>query len=193
MKCDEISESRSTDVSLKKTENGSGEALAVHVEDTSHPDIEKGLVKDIGVSKARGVAIISTLAGINFLNTMGSGILIAALPRIARDVNIPDGLILWPAAVYALAAGCLLHVFGAIGDIVGPKTLWIIGSSLFVAFTMALGFAASSMQVILFRTCLGIAISMCLPTTVSLITNTFPKGQWRNTAFAMNGMAQPLG
>ena len=45
----------------------------------------------------------------------------------------------------------------------------------------------------MFRTCLGIAMSMCLPTTVSLITNTFPKGKWRNTSFAMNGMSQPLG
>ncbi|RYP92789.1 hypothetical protein DL770_001069 [Monosporascus sp. CRB-9-2] len=124
---------------------------------------------------------------------MGSGILIAALPRIASDVNIPDGLILWPAAVYALAAGCLLHVFGAIGDIVGPKSMWVVGSFLFVVFTVAVGLAATSMQIILFRTCLGIAMSMCLPTTVSLITNTFPRGQWRNTAFAMNGMAQPLG
>ncbi|RYP09439.1 hypothetical protein DL765_008435 [Monosporascus sp. GIB2] len=141
----------------------------------------------------RGVAIIATLACINFLNTMGSGILIAALPRIARDVNIPDGLILWPPAVYALAAGCLLHVFGAIGDIVGPKSMWVVGSFLFVVFTVAVGLAATSMQIILFRTCLGVAMSMCLPTTVSLITNTFPRGQWRNTAFAMNGMAQPLG
>lgn len=48
-----------------------------------------------GVSKSRGIAVIITLAGINFLNTMGSGILIAALPRIADDLNIPDGLILW--------------------------------------------------------------------------------------------------
>jgi hypothetical protein len=37
------------------------------------------------------------------------------------------------------------------------------------------------------------AISMCLPTAVSLITNAFPRGKWRNTAFAMNGMGQPLG
>ncbi|RYP52163.1 hypothetical protein DL768_002605 [Monosporascus sp. mg162] len=75
---------------------------------------------------------------------MGSGILIAALPRIARDVNIPDGLILWPAAVYALAAGCLLHVFGAIGDIVGPKSMWVVGSFLFVIFTVAVGLAATT-------------------------------------------------
>lgn len=58
---------------------------------------------------------------------------------------------------------------------------------------MALGLATTGIQVIMFRTCLGIAMSMCLPTTVSLITNTFPKGKWRNTSFAMNGMAQPLG
>lgn len=36
-------------------------------------------------------------------------------------------------------------------------------------------------------------MAMCLPTAVSLITNTFPKGRWRTTCFAMNGMAQPLG
>lgn len=46
-------------------------------------------------STLRGVGVIVTLAGINFLNTMGSGILIAALPRIAKDLDLPDGLILW--------------------------------------------------------------------------------------------------
>ncbi|KAG6362489.1 hypothetical protein INS49_010720 [Diaporthe citri] len=145
------------------------------------------------VSKARGVAMIVTLSGISFLNTMGSGILIAALPRIAHDVGLDKNLILWPAAVYALAAGCLLHVFGSIADILGPKPTWVAGSFLFIIFTVALGFATTGIQVIMFRTCLGVAMSMCLPTTVSLITNTFPKGKWRNTSFAMNGMAQPLG
>lgn len=46
------------------------------------------------VSKSRGIAIITTLAGINFLNTMGSGLLIAVLPHIARDVGLSDSLIL---------------------------------------------------------------------------------------------------
>lgn len=46
------------------------------------------------VSKARGVTIIVTLSGISFLNTMGSGILIAALPRIADDVGLEKNLIL---------------------------------------------------------------------------------------------------
>lgn len=46
------------------------------------------------MSKARGVAMIATLSGISFLNTMGSGILIAALPRIADDVGLDKSLIL---------------------------------------------------------------------------------------------------
>ena len=46
---------------------------------------------------------------------------------------------------------------------------------------------------ILFRTLAGASIAMCLPTAVSLITNTFRKGTWRNVAFASNGMGQPLG
>ncbi|KAK8095897.1 aminotriazole resistance [Apiospora kogelbergensis] len=150
-------------------------------------------LQQMRVSKTKGVGVITTLAGINGLNTMGSGILIAALPRIAKDVGLPSGLMLWPAAVYALAAGCLLHVFGSFADILGPKRVWVAGSFLFVVFTVALGLSTTGIQVIMFRTCLGVAMAMCLPTSVSLITNTFPKGHWRNTAFAMSGMAQPLG
>ncbi|PWY90095.1 puromycin resistance protein pur8 [Aspergillus heteromorphus CBS 117.55] len=145
------------------------------------------------VSTAKGVTVIVTLAGVSFLNTMGSGILIAALPRIAQDIGIPDGLILWPAAVYALAAGCLLLIFGAVADIIGAKLLWVTGSFLYVVLTLAIGLSRTGLQMILFRTFLGIAISMCLPTAVGLITHTFPRGPWRNTAFAMNGMGQPLG
>ncbi|TRX96936.1 hypothetical protein FHL15_002242 [Xylaria flabelliformis] len=145
------------------------------------------------VSKAAGVTVIVTLAGISFLNTMGSGILIAALPTIARDVGLPQGLMLWPASVYALAAGALLLIFGAAADVVGAKLMWVSGSFLFIAFTLGIGFARTGIQLILFRTFQGVAIAMCLPTAVSLITNTFPKGSWRNMAFAMNGMGQPLG
>ncbi|EFR04782.1 puromycin resistance protein pur8 [Nannizzia gypsea CBS 118893] len=163
-------------------------ALETPSEDGGMPVLESPRI-----SKAKGATVIITLAGISFLNTMGSGILIAALPRIAKDVGLSESLILWPAAVYALAAGCLLLIFGAVADVIGAKLMWVVGSYLFVIFSLAIGFSQTSIQIILFRTFQGAAISMCLPTAVSLITNTFPKGPWRNVAFAMNGMGQPLG
>ncbi|KXH46338.1 major facilitator superfamily transporter [Colletotrichum simmondsii] len=145
------------------------------------------------VSVAKSITVIVTLAGINFLNTMGSGILIAALPRIAQDVGLDESLILWPAAVYNLAAGCLLLIFGAVADVVGAKLMWLTGSYLCVVFTVAVGLSQTGIQIILFRTAVGVSISACLPTAMAFITKTFPKGGWRNVAFSMNGIGFPLG
>ena len=47
------------------------------------------------ISTRRAAAIIITVAGVNFLNTMGSGILTVAFPRIALDLGIPRELLLW--------------------------------------------------------------------------------------------------
>ena len=124
---------------------------------------------------------------------MGSGLLTVALPRIANDIGLQESLLLWPASVYALAAGCLLLIFGAVADVVGAKMVWVIGSFFYVIFSLAVGLSQTGIQIIMFRTLLGVAISMCLPTAVSLTTNTFARGQWRNMAFASIGMGQPIG
>lgn len=145
------------------------------------------------LSKLRSILIVVTLAGVSFLNTLGSGLLTIALPRISQDISLAENLLLWPASVYALAAGCLLLIFGAIADVVGAKLVWCTGSFLYIAFTLAVGLSRSGIQIIVFRTVLGVAISMCLPTAVSLTTNTFPRGTWRNIAFASIGMGQPIG
>ena len=149
--------------------------------------------KEVKLPRLRSTLIIITLAGMSFLNTMGSGLLTVALPRIADDIGLQESLLLWPASVYALAAGCLLLIFGAVADVVGAKMIWVTGSFLYVIFTLAVGFSQTGIQIIMFRTFLGIAISMCLPTAVSLTTNTFARGQWRNMAFASIGMGQPIG
>ena len=157
------------------------------------PETELGQRAYKKISRSKSLTVIATLAGISFLNTMGSGILISALPRIANDIGLSEGFLLWPASVYALAAGCLLLIFGAMADVVGAKIIWVTGSFLYMIFTVAVGLSRTGVQIILFRTFAGASIAMCLPTAVSLITNTFNKGTWRNVAFASNGMGQPLG
>jgi len=149
--------------------------------------------RNASISTCRAIVVIATLVGMTFLNSMGTGILIAATPRMATDLDLPDGLILWPAASYAVAAGCLLLPLGAVADIVGAKETWVLGSFLYLGFTVAIGRARTGLQLIVFRVLQGVSIAMCLPTTVSLISNTFAGGVWRTAAFAINGMGQPLG
>lgn len=49
------------------------------------------------------------------------------------------------------------------------------------------------MQLIAFRALAGVAISFCLPSAVSIITNSFEPGKRRNVAFAAMGGGQPIG
>ncbi|KAL4940014.1 hypothetical protein BDV06DRAFT_230696 [Aspergillus oleicola] len=145
------------------------------------------------LTHARAITAVITLSGVSFLNTMGSGILTVALPAMAPDLGLNHEILLWPAAVYALSAGCTLLIFGAIADVIGDRRVWLTGSVLFAAFTLACGLARTGNQLIAFRTLLGIAVAMCLPCAVSLMTRTFPPGRARNLGFAAMGMGQPLG
>ncbi|KAL4795827.1 major facilitator superfamily domain-containing protein [Aspergillus venezuelensis] len=147
----------------------------------------------IPLAKSRSITVVIALSGVSFLNTMGSGILTVALPAISTDLNLNHNLLLWPAAVYALSAGCTLLIFGTVADVIGAKKVWVTGSVLFAGLTLACGLARSGNELIAFRTLLGIAVAMCLPCAVSLMTRTFPPGRARNLGFACMGMGQPFG
>lgn len=116
-----------------------------------------------------------------------------ALPAIATDVGLNNNLLLWPASVYALSAGCTLLIFGSVADLIGSKPVWLLGASSYILFTIACGVARTGIQLILFRTMLGVAVAMCLPSAVSITTKSFSKGKRRNICFACMGMGQPLG
>lgn len=65
--------------------------------------------------------------------------------------------------------------------------MYLVGSMLQSAFTLGCGLATTGTQLILFRALAGVAISFCLPSAVSIITQTFPSGKRRNIAFASMG------
>jgi MFS family permease len=98
-----------------------------------------------------------------------------------------------PASIYALTCGCSLLLLGSISDVVGPRNMYLLGCALQSAFTLACGLSQSGGQLILFRALAGIAISFCLPSAVSIITNSFEPGKRRNVAFASMGGGQPIG
>ncbi|KAH6655808.1 MFS transporter [Truncatella angustata] len=145
------------------------------------------------MTRWQAALIVTALTGISSLNTLGSGILTIALPAMAQDIDLDEALLLWPPSVYALAAGCSLLIFGAVSDVLGPRPMWLTGAALYSAFTLGVGLCNTAAQLITFRTLLGLSIAMCLPAAVSLTTQSFLPGRWRNMAFACQGMGQPLG
>lgn len=64
-----------------------------------------GSAMELALSKRRAALVITTVAGVNFLNTMGSGILTVALPTMAKDLGLGVELLLWyviPRCIFVL-------------------------------------------------------------------------------------------
>lgn len=60
-------------------------------------------------------------------------------------------------------------------------------------FILACGFARTGIDLIMFRAMQGIAVSLCLPTSVAIVANSVPSGRKRNIGFSCLGFIQPIG
>jgi MFS family permease len=162
----------------------------VSEEDAAEPLSDQNLV---AISKWRALVVIGTVAGVGFIQSMLGGILVVCLPTMAREIGLSDALLLWPASVSSLACGCTLLLSGSIADVVGGRTIYLIGVALLSVTTVACGVARTGFELILFRAAQGVALSLCLPSSVVLITSNIPLGSYRNIAFACLGAGQPIG
>ncbi|KAF2115559.1 integral membrane protein [Lophiotrema nucula] len=146
-----------------------------------------------GPSKGTTAIVLLSVVCITGISSLLAGLVTVGLPTMASDLHIPTSLLLWPISIYSLTCGCTLLLLGSVADVVGSRPMYLTGCVLQSGFTLACGLAQNPMQLIVFRAFAGIAISFCLPSAVSIITNTFPEGRSRNIAFASMGGGQPIG
>lgn len=82
---------------------------------------------------------------------------------------------------------------GTIADHIGNRVINILGCWVIGIFILASGFSQTGAQLIAFRGCQGVGMSMAYPTAFSILSNLFGPGSWRNYSFACLGLSQPLG
>ncbi|TLD11143.1 hypothetical protein PgNI_06352 [Pyricularia grisea] len=156
---------------------------------------------------------------VNFAVSFTNGIITVALPAISRSINLPRELFLWPSSVYGLTSGAALLLAGSIADLVGAKSVELVGVGILAIFALASGLAQTGQQLVAFRALMGIGMvgeslifsplcppvrvlidecnlhlqAMHLPSSVSLVAAAVPRGRARNVGFAFLGLTQPLG
>jgi EmrB/QacA subfamily drug resistance transporter len=97
-----------------------------------------------------------------------------ALPDIGAQFGASQSALLWVLNGYTLTLAALLLPFGAIGDRVGRKRMLLAGLGLFLLATLASSRADSVSVLIALRVVTGIGGAMVLPSTLSVITASFP-------------------
>ncbi|TCD69648.1 hypothetical protein EIP91_006876 [Steccherinum ochraceum] len=99
----------------------------------------------------------------------------------------------WVAAAYPLTQGAFILPGGRLGTIYGHHNLLFIGSVLWIAFTIASGFAPNFVGLAALRGAAGLGGGIMVPNAIALLCITFPPGKMRNLALGLFGACAPIG
>lgn len=186
----------------EEKEKGRQDFDIIEMEDSppSRQAVESGPEEDDGrtkpnllFSKARCIALVATVTGASFLNTLSIQSVVIILPTIGEDLNIPESRLQWIVSSYALTFGCFLLLWGRIADIYGKRSIFILGSA-FVAVTMIINpFIPDEIGFNLFRGLQGLGAAANVPTAIGILGVTFPPGKAKNYAFSAYAAGAPLG
>lgn len=145
------------------------------------------------MSKARAIALVITLTGAAFLNTLSNQAVVIILPTIGHDLDIPAARQQWIVSAYSLTFGCFLLLWGRIADVIGKKKVFIWGSAWVCLTTLVCPFIPSEIGFDVFRGLQGLGAAANVPTAIGILGVTFPPGKAKNYAFATYSSGAPLG
>ena len=110
------------------------------------------------------MAVVSAVAGLN-----------VALPSLARDTGASQTQLTWIIDSYTVVFAGLLLFAGALGDRYGRKLLLMVGLLIFAGAASLGLFVSDPDQLIVVRMLMGIGAAAIMPTTLSIITTSFPE------------------
>ena len=108
-----------------------------------------------------------------------------ALPSIQHALNFNPTDLEWVVNAYAITFGGLLLLGGRAGDLFGRRRMFVLGTLIFTAGSLAGGLALTSTALIAARTLQGVGAAIVAPTALSLLADTFPEGVSRNRALGV--------
>jgi EmrB/QacA subfamily drug resistance transporter len=116
-----------------------------------------------------------------------------ALPDIQRDLGFTPTGLSWVLNSYTLAFGGLLLLGGRVGDIVGRRRTLMTGALLFAGSSLLGGLATDSAWLLAARALQGVGAALTAPSTLALITTSFPEGPRRHHALSVYSSMAGIG
>jgi EmrB/QacA subfamily drug resistance transporter len=140
-----------------------------------------------------------TLAAVSFglfMIMLDNTVVNVALPSMERSLHLRVSELEWVVAGYALTFGAFMLTGGKLADLFGRRAMFVAGLGIFTAASLACGLAGSADILIGARVVQGLGAALMNPSTLSIITVTFPPRQ-RGTAIGVwvgvSGLALAIG
>ncbi|KRM01766.1 MFS transporter [Lentilactobacillus farraginis] len=111
---------------------------------------------------------------VSFMSTIDASIVNIAVPKISRDLRIPNNQAEWIVSVYLVLICILLIFFGRLSDQLGRVRLFQIGTIIFVLGSLACGLSVNLPTILAARAVQALGASMTMATNFGIITDIFP-------------------
>ena len=141
-----------------------------------------------------------TLVGValaTFMTFLDNNVVNVALPSIQRELHLSISGLEWIVSSYILVFSGLMLVGGRLADVFGRRRLFVAGIAVFTGASLLAGLAGSEEILVFARVLQGIGAAASIPSTLAIISSTFPDPKERSRAVgvwsAVSALALALG
>jgi EmrB/QacA subfamily drug resistance transporter len=131
-----------------------------------------------------------------FMIMLDNTVVNVALPSIQRSLGLQVSELEWVVTGYALTFGAFMLTGGKLADLLGRRRMFVVGLVIFTLSSLGCGLASGATTLIAARIIQGLGAALMNPSTLSIITVTFPPRQ-RGTAIGIwagvSGLALAIG
>ena len=131
---------------------------------------------------ASGRWVLAASVGGSGLAFLVGSVVNVALPALQRDLGASVAGVQWVLNGYLLTLGSLLLVGGSVGDRVGRRRTFVAGLVGFAVASLGCGLAPTTGWLVAARAAQGAGAALLVPTSLALVSATFPKGEARGRA-----------
>ena len=141
--------------------------------------------------------VLAAVMAANFMIAIEATIVSTAMPQIVGQLGgLP--LYSWVFSAFLLTQTATIVVFGKLSDLVGRKTVMLVGIAAFLFGSILCGFAWSMPSLIVFRLVQGIGAGAVQPTAMTIVGDLYSAHErgkiqgWLASVWAVSAILGPL-
>lgn len=119
------------------------------------------------------------------MNVLDTTIANIALKPIGTGLHFTDAGLAWVINAYLLTFGGFLLLAGRMGDLYGPRRMFLIGLTVFTLASLACGLAPDQATLVTARAVQGLGAAGVAAVSLGIIMNLFPEGPDRAKAMGV--------
>ncbi|KAF9157802.1 hypothetical protein DFQ26_008314 [Actinomortierella ambigua] len=144
------------------------------------------------LQKHRG-ALLLVISLANCLDIINVAAVTIALPSIQEEVGYNPTQLQWVVSAYSLAYAAFLLMGGRLGDLLGHRRVFILGTAWFAIWSLVVGFSKSAIFMSISRAIQGMGAGFTIPSALALLTTNFAVGPERTRALSLFAGAACIG